>query len=94
MIPLWTSIGKSILDPPWSVIFKDFQKGPTQHTRVAQREPKRTQGRPGRTKCPIASQKIPNDPLGTPKGLQRRPIYIKTPDQPHQRPLYYELGLG
>ena len=54
--------------------------------------PKTAQGAPKRPqRFPKERQKernaVPRACLGTPKCVQRSPIYPKTPDQPHQRPL-------
>ena len=54
--------------------------------------PKTAQGVPKRTeRSPKERQKernaVPRACLGIPKCVQRSPVYTKTPDQPHQRPL-------
>ena len=56
--------------------------------------PKTAQGVPKRPqRFPKERQKernaVPKARSGTPKRVQRSPIYTKTPDQPHQRPLCY-----
>ena len=39
-----------------------------------------------------ASQRDPKDSPGIQKGVQRKTIYTKTPDQPHRRPLCFNKG--
>ena len=56
-------------------------KGPKRASR-AQKNDKRS---------PMESQRDPKELPGAQQGVQRKPIYTKTPDQPHRRPLCYVL---
>ena len=95
-------LSKNRLWPPLEGQFsRIFQKGATRDPKVAQREPKRAKGRPkasqtGPKAAPkrdkrssMASQRDPKEPPGTQNLIQTKPIYTKTRDQPHQRPLCY-----
>ena len=100
-ILLRTSNEKSTSGPLEDQFSRISKKGATRDPKAAQREPKRAQGRPKASqtgpkaapkrdkRSPMASQRDPKEPPGTQKGVQRKPIYTKTPDQPHRRPLCY-----
>ena len=76
-----------------------FKKGARRDPMAPHREPKRPQGRPKASqtrpkappkkdkRSPMAPQRDSKEHPATQKGVQRKPIYTKTPDQPHQRPL-------
>ena len=85
MIPLRTSIKKSALGPPGNQVFKDLpersHEGPQGDPEGPQERPRAPQGIPKRSS--MASQRDPKESPGTEKEVQRKPIYIKTPDQPH-----------
>ena len=57
-------------------------KGAKESARELQGLPNRAKPRRDK-RSPMASQRDPKEPPGTEKEVQRKPIYIKTPDQPH-----------
>ena len=77
--------------PPGSQVFKDLPERshnePQGDPEGPQERPRAPQGIPKRSS--MASPRDTKVPPGTQKGTQRRSIYTKTPDQPHQRPLCY-----
>lgn len=102
----WRRLSKNRLwDPLGGIISKVVKKGATRDPKAAQRESQRIQGRPKAfqrwqnsaprrdKRRPMALQMVPKEPHGTLKRVERRPIYTKTPNQPHQRPLCYAFTL-
>ena len=94
-----------VLESPWlakgspedaksPMLSRDTPKTSQWRPRCPKVCPKTAQGVPKRTeRSPKERQKernaVPRACLGIPKCVQRSPVYTKTPDQPHQRPLCY-----